>query len=303
MVMETAIGTMLPTTTSFPSPLKANPNASLCPSKFSHTHLKFKPRLHPYPNSLPFQRSCSIHIPSRLIKQEATGGLARAYLEKPDKMKEIASKIIGSLPVVGLLYRLLSEEGGVAGERIRLSEFSKRVENRCSPDDAMAFYEFRERHGKRGNPRFVLVWCWVAAVGAGLVKSDEILLGASRLRVSFDIQYEEDNFIVLMDQASAKREKSKSSVPDIPVEAKAGKALEAICKCCIDNDMIEEEDARLLCIMLSAVFPTADKAEIERIVWSRVEQSPADEEISDETNKQQTDESTVLQQDTETVYR
>ena len=46
------------------------------------------------------------------------------------------------------------------------------------------------------------MWCWVAAVGAGLVKSDEILLGATRLRVSFDIQYEEDYFSILMDEAS-----------------------------------------------------------------------------------------------------
>lgn len=298
--MDIAIGTMLP---SFPSPLKANPNASWCPSKFNHTHLKVKLRLHLHSNSLPFQRCCGIHLPSRPIKQQARGGLARAYLEKPDRVKEIASKIIGSLPVVGLLYRLLNEEGGVAGEQIRFAEFCKRVEKRCPPEASMAFYEFRDRHGKTGNPRFVLVWCWVAAVGAGLVKSDEILLGASRLRVSFDIQYEEDNFIILMDQALAKRAKSKSSLPDIPVEAKAAKALEAICKCCIDNDVIEEEDARLLCIMLCAVFPSADKAEIERTVWSRVKQSSADEEISNETNEQQTEESTVLQQDTETVYR
>jgi len=67
--------------------------------------------------------------------------------------------------------------------------------------------------------------------------------------------------------------------------------------------VIEEEDARLLCIMLCAVFPSADKAEIERTVWSRVKQSSADEEISNETNEQQTEESTVLQEDTETVYR
>ena len=67
--------------------------------------------------------------------------------------------------------------------------------------------------------------------------------------------------------------------------------------------MIEEEDARLLCIMLYAVFPSADKVEIERTVWSIVRQSSADEEISNETSELQTEESTVLQQDTETVYR
>ena len=100
-----------------------------------------------------------------------------------------------------------------------------------------------------------------------------------------------------------KREKSKSSLPDVPVEAWAAQSLEAICKCCIDGDMIEEEDARFLCIMLYAVFPSANKAQIERNVWSIVRQSSADEEISNETSELQTEESTVLQQDTETVYR
>ena len=55
--------------------------------------------------------------------------------------------------------------------------------------------------------------------------------------------------------------------------------------------------------MLYAVFPSADKAEIERTMWSIVRQSSADEEISNETSELQTEESTVLQQDTETVYR
>lgn len=63
-------------------------------------------------------------------------------------MKDIASKIIGALPIVGLLYRLINEEGGVAGERIDFAEFCKRVENRCPPEASMAFYEFRDRHGK-----------------------------------------------------------------------------------------------------------------------------------------------------------
>lgn len=57
-----------------------------------------------------------------------------------------------------------------------------------------------------------------------------------------------------MDHASVKREKSKSSLPDIPVESRVANSLEAINKCCIDNDVIEKEDERYLYIMLSAVF-------------------------------------------------
>ncbi len=50
--------------------------------------------------------------------------------------------------------------------------------------------------------QYVLVWCWAAALGAGLLKSDDLLMGASRLRVSYDIQYEIENLELLMDEAA-----------------------------------------------------------------------------------------------------
>lgn len=43
--------------------------------------------------------------------------------------------------------------------------------------------------------------CWLAAVGAGLLKSEEILEGVARLRISDDIEFEEENFIAMMNQA------------------------------------------------------------------------------------------------------
>ena len=48
----------------------------------------------------------------------------------------------------------------------------------------------------------MLFWCWAAAVGAGLLKSEDMMLAATRLRISFDIVYEEENFTILMDQAT-----------------------------------------------------------------------------------------------------
>lgn len=48
---------------------------------------------------------------------------------------------------------------------------------------------------------YVLLSCWLAAVGAGLLKSEEILEGVARLRLSNDIEFEEQNFIALMNEA------------------------------------------------------------------------------------------------------
>ncbi|KAH9322402.1 hypothetical protein KI387_017041 [Taxus chinensis] len=287
---------MLPATSRrIPFPIRPHKT----PRKFHLTHLTIKLKLQT--NSILLQKYYT-HIPFSSLSSSSGRTTIRAYIEKPNPVKDFAEKIIGSLPIVGLLYRLINAEGGVGGDRIQLPEFCKRVENKCTQQDSRAFYDFKERHGKTGNPRFVLLWCWVAAIGAGLVKSEDILLGAVRLRVSFDMQYEEENFNILMDEATSKRAKSKTPLPEIPMEARAEKALEAICKCCLGNNVIkEEEDARLLSTMLCAVFTTADKAEIEKSVWSRLKPSSIDNEISQETEAQQK-KPIVVEQDTETVY-
>lgn len=43
--------------------------------------------------------------------------------------------------------------------------------------------------------------CWLAAVGAGLLKSEEILEGVARLRISDDTEFEEQTFIAMMTEA------------------------------------------------------------------------------------------------------
>lgn len=47
----------------------------------------------------------------------------------------------------------------------------------------------------------MLLCCWVAAVGAGLLKSEEILEGVTRVSISNDLEFEEQNFIALMTEA------------------------------------------------------------------------------------------------------
>jgi len=79
------------------------------------------------------------------------GGFAlsiRAYIEKPNSFSTFANKVIGSLPVIGLLARIISDEGGVGRDLVDFAEFRKRVGNKCTPDDSRAFYEFQQRRGK-----------------------------------------------------------------------------------------------------------------------------------------------------------
>ncbi|MBA0685746.1 hypothetical protein Goari_013394, partial [Gossypium aridum] len=129
-------------------------------------------------------------------------GLAiKAYMENPNSISGFANKVIGSLPIVGLVARIFSDEGGVGGDIIDFAEFRRRVGKKCTVTDSRAFYEFQERRGRAGDPLYVLLSCWLAAVGAGLLKSEEILEGVARLRISNDIEFEEQNFIAMMNEA------------------------------------------------------------------------------------------------------
>lgn len=187
-------------------------------------------------------------------------------MDESNSISGFVNKVIGALPVVGLIARIISDEGGVGGDIIDFAEFRRRVGKKCNVNDSRAFYEFQERRGKAGDPLYVLMCCWLAATGAGLLKSEEILEGSGRLRISNDIEFEEQTFIAMMNEAREKRTKVNVAVPIIPMEIRAEKALEAIHVCCFGKDPIEEEDERILCIILRAVFPTVEELEIKKII-------------------------------------
>ncbi|GMH23834.1 hypothetical protein Nepgr_025677 [Nepenthes gracilis] len=190
----------------------------------------------------------------------------KSYIDNTNSLSGFTNKVIGSLPVIGLIARIMSDEGGVGGDIIDFAEFRRRVGKKCTIMDSRAFYEFQDRRGQVGNSLYVLLCCWVAAVGAGLLKSEEILEGVARLRISNDIEFEEQNFIAMMNEAREKRARVKAAAPTIPMEIRVAKALEAIYVCCFGNEPMEEEDERLIGIILCAVFPTVKRAEIEEMV-------------------------------------
>ncbi|KAK4845070.1 hypothetical protein QYF36_000462 [Acer negundo] len=201
------------------------------------------------------------HNPSKNVPNSSPGVLSvKAYIENQNSFSSFASKVIGSLPVIGLVARIISDEGGVGSDLIDFAEFRRRVGKKCGINDSKAFYDFKERHGRARDPLYVLMCCWLTVVGAGLLKSEEILEGASRLSI------EEQKFIALMNEARERRAKLNAATPSIPMEIRVEKALEAIYVCCFGREPIEEEDERLLNTILSAVFPSVKQTEIVRIV-------------------------------------
>lgn len=68
-----------------------------------------------------------------------------------------------------------------------------------------------------------------------------------------------------------RRAKLKAATPIIPLEIRIEKALEGIYLCCFGKDPIEEEDERLLNVMLKAVYPSVEQSEIQRIVKDKAQ--------------------------------
>ncbi|KAG4970838.1 hypothetical protein JHK82_036532 [Glycine max] len=208
----------------------------------------------------------------------------RAYMENPNTLGSFANRVIGALPVVGLIARILSDEGGVGDDLVDFAEFRRRVGKKCSETDSTAFYEFQDRRGKAGDPLYVLLCCWLAAIGAGLLKTEDILEGVARLRISNDIEFEEQSFMALMNESKERRARQNADPPAVPMEIRAGKALDAIYVCCFGKDSIEEEDKRLLTAMLGAVFASVQREEIRRLVKDKAEKVAAgvdDEYVSE----------------------
>ncbi|KAG8366865.1 hypothetical protein BUALT_Bualt16G0012400 [Buddleja alternifolia] len=240
--------------------------SSLQTKPSSSASLTYAAACKPSPPSLLHLRR--LYRTPRSKRKPINGGylFVRAYMEESNSISGFANKVIGSLPVIGLLTRIFSDEGGVGGDIVDFAEFRRRVGNNCSVNDSRALFEFQDRRGKAGEPLYVLLCCWLAAVGAGLLKSEEILEGVARLRISDDIEFEEETFMAMLKESRERRAKLNAPAPNIPMEVRAEKALEAIYVCCFGRDLIEEEDEELLSIILKSVFPTVDQLEIQRIV-------------------------------------
>lgn len=128
----------------------------------SKTSIYFHPRTQIHPNLQTLSSKSSISLPlphypnknsCRTRRRSNDFGvvvLIRAYMEKPNSAANFASKVIGSLPIVGLLARIFSDEGGVGGDIVDFAEFRRRVGKKCGVSDSRAFYEFQERRGRVG---------------------------------------------------------------------------------------------------------------------------------------------------------
>lgn len=106
----------------------------------------------------------------------------KAYMENSNSLGSFANKVIGALPVVGLIARIFSDEGGVGDDLVDFAEFRRRVGNKCSQADSTAFYEFQDRRGRVSDqPVFLLTPSDLICVVHCMVVSKSCLSSLSEL--------------------------------------------------------------------------------------------------------------------------
>ncbi|KAL4425334.1 hypothetical protein ABPG75_009350 [Micractinium tetrahymenae] len=109
-------------------------------------------------------------------------------------MKRMAKQVAGQLPIIGLVSRWASTEGGVGNDEQAYPEFCRQVFDAAPEGFQVAVAELQDRHGKAAQRRYVLLALWMARHGAGVVPGKAIVDAARRVRVSADLEYEVDRF-------------------------------------------------------------------------------------------------------------
>ncbi|KAI3699118.1 hypothetical protein L2E82_43176 [Cichorium intybus] len=90
----------------------------------------------------------------------------------------IKSYMEDSNTISGFANRVIVATGG---DFIDFAEFQRRVGRNASVNDSRAFIDFQDRRGRAGVPLYVLMCCWLVALRAELLKSEEILEGVTGL--------------------------------------------------------------------------------------------------------------------------
>jgi len=204
------------------------------------------------------------------------GGVARrgvaAAAQKNDSLldgiKRVAKKVQGGLPIIGLLSRLTSSEGGF--DELAYPEYARSVINAASVDMRNALLALEEKHGKPASSRWVLLLLWMAKTGTGLVPPGDVMNAAKRMRITQDMEIEIDRFVGARERTMKKYEMISPPEPKTAdVLAVAVDAMATLCLGLKESEPISDADAALLSAVLESAIPEADSAAVSASISAR----------------------------------
>ncbi|GAX79700.1 hypothetical protein CEUSTIGMA_g7141.t1 [Chlamydomonas eustigma] len=192
-----------------------------------------------------------------------------------DSIKRVAKQVQGALPVIGLVSRLTSSEGGF--DELAYPEYSRSIINNATPQFKSALVDLEARYGKIGNSRWVLLVLWMAKTGSGLVPAKDILSAAKRMRVTQDMEIEIDRFDII--RTASLKKYSMMAPPEGKLKDKVAVGVDAICILCLGlkegEAVTSDSDEELLRLLLEGAFPEADQGLIIECIVSRPQRASA----------------------------
>ena len=168
--------------------------------------------------------------------------------DEGSSLGKILKSVQGALPVVGLLTRLTSAEGGVGNDSIAYPEYCRKVYETSPVGFQEAVADLQNKYGNSAQRRYVLLSLWMIKEGNGLVSNSLILDSARRVRVSQDVEFEMERFLGAYKEESNKYTYIKDR-PSASLQEQAHVAVDALARLILpiqDGEPIPEEDAPLI---------------------------------------------------------
>ena len=164
------------------------------------------------------RRSC----PTKTKAQNGGNDLDADDFLKNFSLGKLVKKVQGAIPVVSLLSKLFTPEGGFDGEALSYNEYTRiRLDQAGGTEFGAALSDLCDETKK--EPRTLLLLTWMAFEGEGLL-GPEIVTSASRRLASsgFDYEYEiyrfesaRDEAIAVMKKKSGKRARNPETAKEV----------------------------------------------------------------------------------------
>ena len=151
---------------------------------------------------------------------------------------KLAKKVQGAIPVVSLVSKLLSPEGGIGGEALSYNEYCRaKLDAAGGTAFGDALSRLCDDCGK--EPRTVLLLAWMVYEGRGTCGFEPARSAAVRLAsTGFDYEYEIYRFEQARDAAKAAAGRGRDGADE---DAAAAAAAEAIATCAYGGDEVSDE--------------------------------------------------------------
>lgn len=186
----------------------------------------------------------------------------------------VAKKIQGSLPIIGLISRITSDEGGF--DELAYPEYSRSVINSTSVQFKTTLGDLEKRHGKLAVSKYVLLVLWMVKTGSSLVPAKDIINSMRRMRITQDIEIEIDRFAGNREKAIKKF--AMMTIPEGKPRDKAILAVDALSVLCLgikDGDLLDVEDSNLVGNIVKGAFPEVTDADVEAAITGRLGRAAA----------------------------